>query len=47
MDASAYEALARRAFDEPYDTELRAALRVCGDALEQAGDPRGHLIALE
>src|SRR5262249_26621351 len=47
MDAIVYEALAVRAFDQPYDAELRAALRVCGDALEQAGDPRGHLIALE
>src|SRR4051812_30506948 len=47
MDAIALDALAARAFDEPYDAELRAAVRVCGDALEQAGDPRGPLIALE
>lgn len=47
MVALAYEDLAARAFDEPYDAALRAELRVYGDALEQAGDPRGPLIALE
>jgi hypothetical protein len=47
MTATDYDALAARAFDEPYDGELLTALRVCGDALEQAGDPRGPLIALE
>lgn len=42
-----YEAVAARAFDGPWDAELRDELRVCADALEQAGDPRGALIALE
>src|SRR5262249_6070483 len=42
-----YNALALRAFDEPADDELREALRVCADALEQAGDPRGPLITME
>lgn len=47
MDPLEYDAVARRAFDEPYSHELRDTLRVYGDALEQAGDPRGPLIALE
>lgn len=47
MNALEYEDLAARAFDEPYDALLRAELRVCSDELEQAGDPRGPLIALE
>jgi hypothetical protein len=47
MDPLEYDAVARRAFDEPYSRELRDTLRVYGDALEQAGDPRGPLIAFE
>jgi hypothetical protein len=42
-----YEQLAARSLDEPLDADERAALRVWGDALEAAGDPRGVLIALE
>lgn len=42
-----YGQLAARAFDEPYDAELRDALLVCADQLGQAGDPRGALITME
>jgi hypothetical protein len=47
MQMTDYDALARRTFDEPYDTELRDAILVCADALEQTNDPRGALIAME
>ena len=42
----AYPEVVARAFDEPYTPDLRALVRVCGDHLEQHGEPRGTLIAL-
>src|SRR5262245_22456594 len=42
-----YDALAQRAFEGDVDDDLREQLRVCADALEQLGDPRGPLIAME
>lgn len=42
-----YELLAARSFEEPHDADLRASVLVCADALGQAGDPRGPLIAME
>src|SRR4051812_933931 len=42
-----YEQLAVRSFDHPLDSDDQAAIRVWGDALESAGDPRGALIAIE
>ena len=42
-----YEAIAARAFDEPLGADDRAALAVWADALDDVGDPRGALIALE
>jgi hypothetical protein len=41
------EELAIRSFDEPLAADDLAALRVWGDQLEAAGDPRGGLIAME
>src|SRR5262245_46522124 len=42
-----YERLATRSLDEPLDDEELATLRVWGDVLEAANDPRGVLIAIE
>jgi len=41
------EELAARSLDEPLTPDERVALRVWADALEDAGDPRGPLIAME
>ncbi|MEO8705228.1 MAG: hypothetical protein ABI867_34615 [Kofleriaceae bacterium] len=42
-----YEQLAARAFDEPFDTDVRDSMLVCADALGQVNDPRGPLITME
>lgn len=42
-----FEGLAARSFDEPLTPDERDVLRVWADALEDAGDPRGPLIAME
>jgi len=42
-----FEALAARSLDEPLTPDERVALRVWADTLEDAGDPRGPLIAME
>jgi hypothetical protein len=42
-----YEQLALRSFDHPLDADEQEAMRVWGDALESAGDPRGALITIE
>lgn len=47
MALADYEELATRSFDESHDAELRQAILVCADDLEQSGDPRGTLISLE
>ncbi len=42
-----FEELAVRSLDEPLTPDERIALRVWADTLEDAGDPRGPLIAME
>lgn len=42
-----FEELAARSLDEPLTPDERVALRVWADVLEDAGDPRGPLIAME
>lgn len=42
-----FEELAARSLDEPLTPDERVVLRVWADALEDAGDPRGPLIAME
>jgi hypothetical protein len=42
-----FDELAKRAFDEPDHPEVREALPVCADMLEQQNDPRGALVTME
>src|SRR5690348_1878901 len=42
-----FDELAARAFDDPDHPEVREALPVCADMLEQQGDVRGPLVTME